>query len=83
MPYRLHVANLRAAAASKGDTTDYQIMKRTGISKSAISRLVNYSVEPTITTLKRFMACYDVDIEDLVMEVSTAAGEGHPMACAA
>lgn len=71
MPYRLHVANLRAAAASKGDTTDYKIMKRTGISKSAISRLVNYPVEPTITTLKRFMACYDISMEGLLQEIHT------------
>lgn len=69
MPYRLDVASLRNAAALKGDLSNYKIMKRTGISTSALSRLTNQLVEPTVTTLKRFMACYDLTIEDLLQEI--------------
>lgn len=73
MSHRLHADNLRKAAAACGDTTDYKIMKRTGISKSAISRLVNQQVEPTVSTLKRLAACYGLDITDLLQEVAELA----------
>lgn len=69
MPYRLHVANLRNAAASKGDTSDYKIMKRTGISKSAFYKLIGQQVEPTVTSLKRFTACYEVTLDGLLLEI--------------
>jgi transcriptional regulator with XRE-family HTH domain len=69
MPYRLNVARLREAAARRGDTSNYKIMKRTGISTSALSRLANQLVEPTVTTLKRFMTFYDLTIEELLQEI--------------
>jgi len=67
--HRLHVANLRAAAAARGDTTDYQIMKRSGLSKSLFYRLVGQQATPSVTALARFLPHYGLSYDDLIAEI--------------
>lgn len=69
MPYRLNVAKLREIAAEHGDTSDYKIYKRAGISKSGMSRLINQHVEPTVSSLKRLSLTYGVGLEELIEEL--------------
>jgi len=66
---RLHVVKLREAAASRGDTSDYKIVQRTGISRAAISRLVNQKVEPTVSTLLRLKCHYGLGVEDMIQMI--------------
>lgn len=77
MSHRLHVSNLRKAAAQEGDLTDYRIAKRSGIPRATLSRLVNGQGEPTITTLMLLATCYGMTIESLVRKAEA------PMATAA
>ena len=69
MSHRLHVANLRAAAAARGDTTDYQIMKRSGLSKSLFYRLIGQHATPSVPALARFLPHYDLRYDDLITEI--------------
>lgn len=69
MSHRLHAANLREVAAKAGDTTDYQIAKRSGISRPTLSRLVNGHVEPSITNLLKLSRCYGMTVESLIRTV--------------
>lgn len=65
MSHRLHVANLRAAAARSGDTSDAKIARRAGLGTATISRLVNHLHEPTLTTISKLAAAYDLTVEQL------------------
>lgn len=73
MSHRLHVANLRAAAARLGDTSDGKIVKRTGLGKATISRMVNGTASPAISTLMRLSAVYDIPVADLLLSSEPAA----------
>lgn len=73
MSHRLHVANLRAAATQAGDTSDAQIARRAGIGKATLSRLVNHTTEPTLTTIRKIAAAYGLTVDDLVDEQPTLA----------
>jgi transcriptional regulator with XRE-family HTH domain len=71
--HRLHVANLRAAAARIGDTTDGKIVRRTGLGKATISRIVNGNATPAIATLMRLSRVYDIPVEDLLLDLDQIA----------
>lgn len=73
MPHRLHVANLRAAAARMGDTTDGKIVRRTGLGKATISRIVNGNATPAIATLMRLSRVYDIPVELLLEDADDMA----------
>lgn len=73
MPHRLHVANLRAAAARMGDTTDGKIVRRTGLGKATVSRIVNGNATPAIATLMRLSRVYDIPVEDLLLDADHMA----------
>jgi len=70
MSHRLNAASLREAAARAGDTTDYQIAKRSGLARATLSRLVNGRVEPSVTNLMRLASCYRVSAESLIYDVA-------------
>lgn len=72
MSHRLHVANLRAAAAKVGDTSDGKIVKRTGLGKATISRMVNGTASPAVSTLMRLSAVYDIPVADLLLSSEPA-----------
>lgn len=66
MSHRLNIDNLRKAAAELGDLTDYAIAKRSGVSKSTVSRLVNNACQPTAATQNRFLSTYKLPIDKLM-----------------
>jgi transcriptional regulator with XRE-family HTH domain len=66
MSHRLNIANLREAAREFGDHTDYAIAKRTGVSKSTVSRLVNNECQPNAATQNRFLDAYKLPINKLM-----------------
>ncbi|WP_354643954.1 helix-turn-helix domain-containing protein [Kitasatospora camelliae] len=66
-PMRLNTQRLRTAAAEHGDTSDYQIAGRTGLSKSTLSRLTNGKCLPQAATLMRFRRAYGLSADDLLV----------------
>lgn len=66
MPPRLNKTRLAEAAKELGDTTQYQIHKRTGVAESTLSRLWNGLVEPRHSTLKRLARPYPVTASELL-----------------
>lgn len=73
MAYRLNVANLRAAAAEQGDTTDYKIVKRSGVPKATAYRLIAQQAEPSVSVLLRFAGTYGLTAEQLIEEAPALA----------
>lgn len=69
MPFRLHSAVLREAAARHGDDSVRRIVKTTGIDRSVVQRNLGGQTEPSLGTLMRFRACYGVAIEDMVTAI--------------
>jgi transcriptional regulator with XRE-family HTH domain len=61
----INADKLRAAAALIGDKTDYSIHKRTGLSKSTISRILNGKVEPKVSTVDMLGQPYGLKFDDL------------------
>ena len=67
MSHRLNIKRLREVAAEAGDHTAYRIAKRTGLSQSTISRLVNSETQPNAATQGRILNAYTaLDIRDLM-----------------
>lgn len=73
MPHQLNIQNLREAAASLGDHTGYAIAKRTQLSESTISRLLNHACQPTVATQNRFLDVYKLPINQLMTDEQVAA----------
>lgn len=63
-----------------GDTSDGKIVRRTGLGKATISRMVNGTASPAISTLMRLSAVYDIPVEDLLLSTEANAA---PMRTAA
>jgi transcriptional regulator with XRE-family HTH domain len=65
--HRLNIQKLREVAAEVGDHTAYRIAKRTGLSQSTISRLVNNETQPNAATQGRILDAYtELDIRQLM-----------------
>jgi transcriptional regulator with XRE-family HTH domain len=56
-----------------GDTSDGKIVKRTGLGKATISRMVNGTATPAISTLMRLSAVYGIPVADLLLSTEPAA----------
>lgn len=69
----MDIERLRRAARAKGDDTDYAIHKRTGLSLSTISRLVNDQNEPSGRSLRLFKKHYEVSADELLADAPSAA----------
>ncbi|MFG2978818.1 helix-turn-helix domain-containing protein [Streptomyces sp. NPDC048331] len=70
MKYRLHIANLKQAAHTRGDTTQYAIAKRTGLSEPHVSKLLNHRSKPLVETLLVFKRTYGGTVDDFIEEVA-------------
>lgn len=66
MSHRLNIKKLREVAAEAGDHTAYRIAKRTRLSQSTISRLVNGECQPSVATQNSFVTAYELDLRDLM-----------------
>jgi transcriptional regulator with XRE-family HTH domain len=65
----LNVAHLRKVAASRGDTSDYSIAKRSGVSTSTMSRLVRNEVDdPRTATLLKLGRAYNLTLDELLAD---------------
>jgi transcriptional regulator with XRE-family HTH domain len=56
-----------------GDTTDGKIVRRTGLGKATISRIVNGNATPAIATLMRLSRVYDIPVELLLEDADDMA----------
>ncbi|MFD7016031.1 helix-turn-helix domain-containing protein [Streptomyces sp. NPDC059928] len=70
MSYRLRVDKLRDAALAHGDTSGYAIAQRTGLSESAVSRLLRGTVRPGVITLLSIRRVYGGTVDDLIEEIA-------------
>ncbi|MEU4947662.1 helix-turn-helix domain-containing protein [Streptomyces lavendulae] len=73
MPYRLRTDRLRAAAHAAGDQSNTAIAQRTGISQSALSRMLRGQSRPLFETILLIGRTYGLTHEDLVEETEAAA----------
>lgn len=72
----LNVTHLRQVAAGRGDTTDYSIAKRSGVSTSTLSRYVRHEGGPdgpSAATLLKLKMAYNVNVDDLLIDELPAA----------
>jgi transcriptional regulator with XRE-family HTH domain len=56
-----------------GDTSDYKIWKRTGLGKATISRMVNGTASPAVSTLMCLSITYGIPVADLLLDVAASA----------
>ncbi|THA82776.1 helix-turn-helix transcriptional regulator [Streptomyces sp. A0592] len=70
MPYRLRIDRLRDAAREAGDERGTDIAKRTGISESAVSRMLRGHSTPGLATIMKLRDSYGLTQKDLVEEVA-------------
>lgn len=52
-----------------GDTSDYKIVKRTGLGKATISRMVNGTASPAVSTLMCLSITYGIPVADLLLDI--------------
>ncbi|MGP3684095.1 helix-turn-helix domain-containing protein [Streptomyces sp. IBSNAI002] len=68
--YRLHLERLRDAAQRRGDTTQYAIAKRTGLTEGHVSKLLNHRSKPLVETLLVLKHTYGGTVDDFIEEVA-------------
>ncbi|MFJ8163860.1 helix-turn-helix domain-containing protein [Streptomyces sp. NPDC096136] len=73
MPYRLRIDRLRAAALAAGDQSNIAMARRTGISESALSRMLRGQARPRLETLLQIGQSYGLTQDDLVETTEAAA----------
>ncbi|MFF6940407.1 helix-turn-helix domain-containing protein [Streptomyces lavendulae] len=73
MTYRLRTERLRAAAREAGDQSNTAIAQRTGISQSALSRMLRGQSRPLFETILRISRTYGLSHEDLVEDTTEVA----------
>ncbi len=73
MPYRLRIDRVRDAARAAGDQNNTAISRRTGISESALSRMLRGQARPRFETILLIGRSYGLTHEDLVEETEAAA----------
>ncbi|MFD8577215.1 helix-turn-helix domain-containing protein [Streptomyces virginiae] len=70
MAYRLRIDQLRNAALKAGDQRPADIAKRTGISESALSRMLRGQSTPGLVTIMKLRDSYGLTNKDLIEEVA-------------
>ncbi|MFJ3923081.1 helix-turn-helix domain-containing protein [Streptomyces sp. NPDC090022] len=70
MTYRLRIDQLRDAARKAGDQRAVDIAKRTGISESAVSRMLRGRSTPGLGTIMKLRDTYGLTNTDLIEEVA-------------
>jgi transcriptional regulator with XRE-family HTH domain len=70
MTYRLRIDELRKAARKAGDQRAVDIAKRTGISESAVSRMLRGHSTPGLVTIMKLRDSYGLTNKDLIEEVA-------------
>lgn len=70
--YRLHITHLKTAAGDRGDTTGYAIAKRTGLTESHVSKLLNRRSKPLVETLLVLKRTYGGTVDDFIEETTAA-----------
>lgn len=73
--YRLRADVLRKAAADKGDASVNRIIARTGLPRSVVQRSLGGYTEPSLNTVMRFHAIYEVPVHELVTELDDETAE--------
>lgn len=71
--FRLDVAKLREATAARGDTTQADIRRRTGIAESSVSRILRGEAQPDLNSAMRFAEAYDIDLRSVIKRVPVEA----------
>ncbi|WP_369043414.1 helix-turn-helix domain-containing protein [Streptomyces sp. Midd1] len=71
MPLLLAKNVVLARAKEAGDATVYAISRRTGVSQSALSRLLSGESEPSLQTLWTFRRHYKLTVDEQVREVDS------------
>ncbi|MGW2209964.1 helix-turn-helix domain-containing protein [Streptomyces sp. NPDC001781] len=66
--YQLNIRKLRDKAREQGDESGYAIQKRTGISDSAVYRILRGAAQPDLITALRLAVVYDFDLRDVMDE---------------
>lgn len=64
--YRFHTERFIEAAARMGDTSGYAIARRTGLTQSAVSRILAGRRQPTLTSAALMARTYSASLDDLV-----------------
>jgi len=67
--FRLDVHRLLEAARAHGDTTGAQIMRRTGIAESSVSRYLRGEAQPDLNCAMRLSEAYDIDLRAVIKRV--------------
>lgn len=70
MAYRLRTELLRAAAREAGDQSNTAIAQRTGVSESALSRMLRGQSRPLFETIIQLAHTYGLSHEDLIEQTS-------------
>ncbi len=71
--FRLDVRRLLEAAKMHGDTTGAQIMRRTGIAESSVSRYLRGEAQPDLNCAMRLSEAYDIDLRAVIKRVPVEA----------
>ncbi|MDH6709804.1 transcriptional regulator with XRE-family HTH domain [Kitasatospora sp. MAA19] len=64
--YRFDTERLMEAAARMGDNSGYAIARRTGLTQSAVSRILAGRRQPTLTSAALMARTYSTPLDDLV-----------------
>lgn len=64
--YRFNAERFMAAAKRMGDTSGYAIARRTGLTQSAVSRILAGRRQPTLTSAALMARTYETPLDDLV-----------------
>lgn len=71
--FRLDVAKLLEVAKTRGDTTQADIRRRTGIAESSVSRILRSEAQPDLNSAMRLAEAYDFDLRDVIKRVPIEA----------
>jgi transcriptional regulator with XRE-family HTH domain len=73
--YRFRAERLAEAAKKAGDRSSYAIAKRTGLSQTAVNRIRQGVVDPTVASLIALADPYQLTLDELIERVELAPAE--------
>jgi transcriptional regulator with XRE-family HTH domain len=73
--YRFRADRLTEAATRVGDRSSYAIAKRTGLSQTAVNRIRQGVVDPTVASLIALADPYELTLDELIERIELAPAE--------
>jgi transcriptional regulator with XRE-family HTH domain len=73
--YRFRADRLAEAAKKVGDRSSYAIAKRTGLSQTAVNRIRQGVVDPTVASLIALADPYQLTLDELIERVELVPAE--------